>query len=317
MTATRADNGAKFTPVLRAATQNLGRPWTRMAPPQEVFYKTFADKTHDSRYDGTFTTVLRANWDLDQANYGTLTHAKNANDSLISVGDAVLSFLDSDVADQSKIKYVTDNSVGGGVMEGRADYVVEPKAISRLKYPILWKLGPYRTDNNGTVGQPNAASTRPFPILKFSELYFAAAEAAVKGAATQPGYSARDLINVIRARAGKWRFSNAKNDYYVADFSKEMTDATPQEITIKYILEELSREYFGEGHRWFDLVRTQMWKELASTYTIAGMNATDVTPQTYTRTINNEHYLRPIPQSQLDAMEMTEEEKAEFQNPGY
>lgn len=317
MTATRADNGAKFTPVLRAATQNLGRPWTRMAPPQEVFYNTFADKTHDSRYDGTFTTVLRANWDLDQANYGTLTHAKNANDSLISVGDAVLSFLDSDVADQSKIKYVTDNSVGGGVMEGRADYVVEPKAISRLKYPILWKLGPYRTDNNGTVGQPNAASTRPFPILKFSELYFAAAEAAVKGAATQPGYSARDLINVIRARAGKWSFSNAKNDYYVADFSKEMTDATPQEITIDYILDELSREYFGEGHRWFDLVRTQTWDDRAGKYTIAGMNATDVTPQTYTRTINKEHYLRPIPQSQLDAMEMTEEEKAEFQNPGY
>ena len=158
---------------------------------------------------------------------------------------------------------------------------------------------------------------RPFPILKFSELYFAAAEAAVKGAATQPGYSARDLINVIRARAGKWSFSNAKNDYYVADFSKEMTDATPQEITIDYILDELSREYFGEGHRWFDLVRTQTWAERAGTYTIAGMNATDVTPQTYTRTINKEHYLRPIPQSQLNAMEMTEEEKAEFQNPGY
>ncbi len=127
----------------------------------------------------------------------------------------------------------------------------------------------------------------------------------------------RELINVIRARAGKWSFSNAKNDYYVADFSKEMTDATPQKITIDYILEELSREYFGEGHRWFDLVRTQMWEELAKEYTIAGMNATDVTPQKYTRTITKQHYLRPIPQGQLDAMEMTDEEKAEFQNPGY
>lgn len=317
MTATRADNNTKFTPVLRAATQDLGRPWTRMAPIQEVFYNTFADKTHDSRYDGTFTTVFRANWNLDQANYGSLTQAFNANGLPIGVGDAVLSFLDNDVEDKTKITYVTDNSVGGGVMEGRSDYVVEPKAISRLKYPTLWKIGPYRTDNNGTVGQPNAGSTRPFPVLKFSELYFAAAEAAVKGATTQPGYSARDLINVIRARAGKWRFSNAKNEVYVADFSKEMTDKTPQKITIDYILNELSREYFGEGHRWFDLVRTQKWEERAKTYHIAGMNATDTEPVEYTRTIPKEYYLRPIPQSQLDAMEMTDEERAEFQNPGY
>ena len=156
MTATRADNGAKFTPVLRAATQNLGRPWTRMAPPQEVFYNTFADKTHDSRYDGTFTTVLRANWDLDQANYGTLTHAKNANDSLISVGDAVLSFLDSDVADQSKIKYVTDNSVGGGVMEGRVPYRYGWRCrLFRKHRPIYQR---YRVECR-TACQPGNAET--------------------------------------------------------------------------------------------------------------------------------------------------------------
>lgn len=96
-----------------------------------------------------------------------------------------------------------------------------------------------------------------------------------------------------------------------------MTDATPQTITIDYILDELSREYFGEGHRWFDLVRTQKWEERAKTYHIAGMNATDTEPIEYTRTIPKEYYLRPIPQSQLDAMEMTDEERAEFQNPGY
>ena len=33
--------------------------------------------------------------------------------------------------------------------------VVGPSGISRFKYPILWKIGPYRTDNNGTTGQPN------------------------------------------------------------------------------------------------------------------------------------------------------------------
>ena len=276
------DASASFTPVLRAATQDLGRPWVRMAPPQEVFKNTFADKTYDSRYDGTFTTVFRSNWNLS-ADYADLQTAINPYNKLeIRLGEPVMTFLDEDIPG---IKYLTaeelatdkdkghfGNSVGGGWLPDRPDYVVGPSAISRRKYPILWKLGPYRTDNNGTVGQPNAGSTRPFNILKFSELYFAAAEAAVKGAQTQPGYSARELINVIRGRAGVWRFSNAKNEVYEEDFSQEMKDATPQTITIDYILDELSREYFGEGHRWFDLVRTQTWAERAAPYTIADIN---------------------------------------------
>jgi hypothetical protein len=64
-------------------------------------------------------------------------------------------------------------------------------------------LGCYRTDNENGLGQPNAASTRPFNIAKFSELYFVAVEVAVKGASTQEGKTAVVLINVIRARAGK------------------------------------------------------------------------------------------------------------------
>ncbi len=40
-------DGSKFNPVLRAAVQALGRPWTRMAPTQNVFKETFADKTND------------------------------------------------------------------------------------------------------------------------------------------------------------------------------------------------------------------------------------------------------------------------------
>src|SRR5512138_251320 len=48
--------------VLREASQDLGRPWTRMAPTIGTIVTTFADKTNDSRYDGTFTTVYRGNW---------------------------------------------------------------------------------------------------------------------------------------------------------------------------------------------------------------------------------------------------------------
>src|SRR5690606_18437169 len=116
----------------------------------------------------------------------------------------------------------------------------------------------------GTLGQPNAGSTRPFNIAKFSELYFVAAEAAVKGANAQSGKTARDLINVIRSRAGKWRWDNNGNIVKLQDNSASMVTTTPAIIDINYILAERSREYYGEGYRWYDLVRTQKWAELSS-----------------------------------------------------
>jgi hypothetical protein len=305
-------DGNDFNPVRREASQPLGRPWTRMAPPQEVFTKVFADKTNDSRYDGTFTTVFRANWNKDTQYKGAT--AINANGMTIKPGDAVLSFLDSDVPGISYPKDGGEDGVGGGTMAGRADYVVAPSGISRLMYPMLWKIGPYRTDNGEGLGQPNAGSTRPFSILKFSEFFFVGAEAAVK---LGKNSEARELINVIRARAGKWRWNNNGNTAKVEDHSKEMTDATPATITIDFILDELEREYFGEGHRWFDLVRTQTWAERAGSYTIAGNAAGDHTPKIYTRTITKQHYLRPIPQGQIDALQMPAEEVAAYQNPSY
>ncbi len=76
------------------------------------------------------------------------------------------------------------------------------------------------------------------------------------------------------------------------------------------------REFFGEGERWADLVRTQKWNEYADTYVICGKKG-DRNAQTYTRTINPGHYLRPIPQGQIDGMEMSDEEKKNYQNPEY
>lgn len=298
--------------VQREASQALGRPWVRMSPTIGVIKNTFADKTNDSRYDGTFTTVYRGNWDKAGVETPTLI---NANDMSVAPGDAILTFLDED--NPAVVYDVANANIGAGVLPGRSDFVIAPNGISRIVYPGLWKLGPYRTDNGGGLGQPNAASTRPFNIAKFSELYFIAAEAAVKGATTKTGMNARELINVIRARAGKWRWDNNGNVAKEADNSAEMIAATPATIDINYILAERSREYYAEGHRWFDLIRTQKWNELAATYQIGGSNYGDHTPATVTRTIEKHHYLRPIPSSQIDGMEMTAEEKAAYQNPGY
>jgi hypothetical protein len=286
-----------------------------------VLTNTFADKTNDSRYDGTFVTVYRGNW-------GNATTYYNANFLPVNTGDPILTFLPEQVGgvNYNDNRYANYRVASGGILPGRADYVIEPRAINRQIYPGLWKLGVYRTDAGGDR-QPNAGSTRPFNIAKFSELYLVAAEAAVKGATPASGKSARELVNVLRARAGKWRWDNAGNVAKAADNSAAMVAATPNPITIDYILEERSREFYGEGYRWFDLVRTQTWHTKAASYEIcpadnaadaAGKDGTYLhTPQTFNRNIQTHHYLRPIPRGQLEGMEMTAAEKLAYQNPGY
>lgn len=294
--------------VDRDAAQDYGRPWSRLAPPHGVFENTFAEKELDSRYDGTFVTVYRNNRDKS----GDNGLHPNANGLLTGPGDAVFSILDEE---NPAVNFANPSATGGGTLPGRADYVTNPSGINRRVYPGLWKLGTYRTDSQGGLGSPNAALTRPFPIAKFSEFYFVAAEAAVKGASGS--MTARQLINVIRNRAGKWKFDNAEKIAKNDDYSTLLTAATPASIDIDYILAERSREYFGEGYRWLDLVRTQKWREIAGSYKISGLEFNDRTPAIFTRTIEDYHYLRPIPQGQLDSMEGTDAEKQAYQNPGY
>jgi len=325
----KQDDGsfAKVESVQREAAQAYGRPWSCMAPPIGVFEKTFADKTNDSRYDGTFVTTFRGNW--TKGSLRNVPELYNANGMAVKPGEAILTFLDEDPADPNAINYNSDdaksNEIAGGVMANRSDYVIAPSHISRGRYPTLWKLGTYRTNNGDGLGEPNGGITRPINIAYFSELYLVAAEAAVKGASTVAGKSARELVNVIRARAGKWRWDNNGNVAKDENNSTKMTELTPATIDIDYILAERSREYFGEGLRWFDLIRTQKLIEYAQKYEIGngasgtGSYTTAGTHnrETFTRNIQLKHYLRPIPSGQLDALEMSDTEKKAYQNPGY
>ena len=304
----KADDNKVINPVLRTDQQYCGRPWSRMAPTQEAI-ATFIDRDKDSRYDGTFVYVFRTNWERGG---GQQKYVLGPNDAHIGKNEAFLVYLDEE---DPTVQYTFDSNISMlGVSANYDYYVVNPSGVSRLMYPKIWKLGPYRTNTSGT-DQPNAAHTRPFNIAKFSEFYFIAAEAAVKGASGSK--SARDLINVLRARAGKWSYNVNWDKEYKADFSEELTAATPSTITIDYILDERMREYFGDGFRWFDLVRTQTWAQRAGSYTICGPGKADHTPATVTRKIEKYHYLRPIPQGQLDNMKMEKELKDAYQNPGY
>ncbi len=311
----KGSTGESINPISREAVQALGRPWTRMAAIADNFIEggawEDAVKAIDSRYDATFT--LRYHTNFDKAGKAD-TYVEGANGLQVGPGEVYFSFVDEATA--ANIDWSADGAgVGAGKLPGRADFVVGVNNISRFKYPINWKIGMYRTDNGSGLGSPNGGSPRPFNIAKFSELYLIAAEAAVKGASGSK--TARDLVNVLRERAGKQSWSQNDNVAVSVDNSAAMVAATPATITIDFILDERMREFWGEGYRWFDLVRTQTWAEKAGTYRIAGSGATDRELQTVTRNIPANCYLRPIPQSQIDGLEMTDAEKESYQNPAY
>ena len=77
----------------------------------------------------------------------------------------------------------------------------------------------------------------------------------------------------------------------------------PEQLTLDFILDERARELGGEQQRWFDLKRTGKLLERVKAYNPdAKVN------------IKEHHLLRPIPQTQLDAII----NKEEFgQNAGY
>ena len=311
----KAASGAMINPVQREAVQGLGRPWTRMATVADAFMKggVWEDdvKAIDSRYDATFTLSYFTNWDKAG---NTEPYVTGANGSQIKPGESYFSWVPE--SEDSKINYTgADGKLGFGEMAGHDDFVVAVNHISRKKYPINWKLGIYRTDNAGGLGSKvNGGSPRPWNVAKFSEFYLIAAEAAVK---LGDNDNAKKYVNVLRARAGKQTYCVNKRAPQTADFSAEMVAATPATITIDFILDERSREFWGEGYRWFDLVRTQKWAERASVYHIAGSGYTDKDLEEVHRDIPVNYYIRPIPQGQLDGMEMTAEEKANYQNPAY
>jgi len=303
----------RSTSVQRATTQDTGRPWRRVMPTREVIFNIFADKDNDMRYFGTFQQVWKANDQNQVANSGGLLGQQ------FQVGDTVFYLPAKDIVTTPPTKE-TGYAVPWQSIPGKNYAVLCPEYFNKEYYPSLWKIGPYRTDLASPLMENNGPSLRPYNIAKLSEVWLIAAEAAVKGANVQSGKSARDLINILRKRAA---FSTNKTAEEIAAAEAAMIAATPNVIDIDYILDERSRELYGEGYRWFDLVRTKKLGR-AATSTIRNYNANEVQPvRTVTRTPlvgitdDSKFYLKPIPQGFIDALDMSDAEKQAYQNPGY
>ena len=323
--------GGKAQAIGRAGEQGYGRPWARMSPVHGVFYNIFNDP-RDSRLDVTFNNVYKQN----ATRIGKKT-VYGAQRQVLEKDAAVLKFIPNQA--KGVVSYPSDrgaaangaNSFGAGTMDGENAYVIEYNHIGRRNFPGPWKRsiwlttattdkGILKTDDS--YGQTNIGNPTPNVIARFAEFYFVAAEAAIKGASGGQT-AAHQLMSVIRARAGKWTHSVSEGTALVAkavsrDYSAELVAAIPATIDIDWLLDEYSREFFAEYRRWYDLVRTQMWIERASTYLMGeDYNRGDTMEKEWKRDIQKYHYLRPIPVGQLNGLDMSTEEMIAYQNPGY
>jgi hypothetical protein len=171
--------------------------------------------------------------------------------------------------------------------------IIPPSLWNNTYYPANRKFD----DPSRPASDFNDPSTRPVIIYRFADVYLLLAEADFElGDLTDAAAN----INVIRERAA---YLNTNTPTQNAAAATAM-DITPNQVTLDFILDERTREFYGEGIRWWDLVRTQTLQERIANWNPVQAGAHF---QSYMS-------LRPIPQNEIDAVTQG---PAFPQNPGY
>jgi hypothetical protein len=273
-------------------TPLYGRPLRVLSPTPYLFNTVFADKTNDSRFDGTFNTVYLAS---------VATNAPYPSGSSFSgsftynVGDTAFVLAHS-VAEYNTLR-------AAQLLSAKPYRVISPDEMKAINgdftggstdaiYPSMKKYWDSKKPDANTGGG------RPYPVLKFSEVYILAAEAAMK---MGNNAEAAKQINVLRKRAASRSGLSAAE---VAARETAILNATPATITLDFILDELGRELAGEENRWPDLAMRGQLLNRVQAYNPPGA-------------VNIKEYMtvRPIPKNQLDAL--TVPDANQYQNPGW
>lgn len=242
----------------------------------------------DSRYYGSFREVAQLPVSANPYSWTSTDIARfdksfAVGSVTIQPGDTALLYTKKVISDKATRRY--------GVKDindtYNADGTISSNANNNPYYPSLNKFA----DPDRTPGSD--AGTKNVIVMRLAEVYLIAAEASYKLNKTSP--DAAHYVNVLRKRAA------VKTP---VDHSDEMMIAN-SDIDIDFILDERARELAGEHLRWPDLKRT---KQLESRLGPGKQNP-DITAFN-----PNKHYLRPIPQVELDILENADEYG---QNPGY
>jgi hypothetical protein len=270
----------------RTTDYNRNEPYHITTP---AMYRLF-DTQLDSRYDHNFVEVGYALTNVNDFRPISLNQNLKIN---IKAGDTVVYFrpwnqpaltieergLDMGGTKNYAVMNVSDY---GGAYPLTSGY-------NAGQHPMMWKFWQPGLPYGDAFGTFNES------IFRVAEAYLIAAEAIVKGAKGGKLGTADVYYNKVLDRAlGTHSGANpqcAAEPGDVNSLAAISYRATPSNITIDLILDERARELMGEYCRWYDLKRTNKLVERVKKYnpwTTKGM------------AISEKHYLRPIPQSEID-----------------
>jgi hypothetical protein len=135
-------------------------------------------------------------------------------------------------------------------------------------------------------------------VLRFADMLLIYAEA-INEVGSSPSSEAYTAINKVRNRAG------------LEDLSGLDKDGFREAVYLERRL-----ELFGEGHRWFDLVRQGRYVSTLQVFSNTLQDFPDpATSSTFVieKNIQSHFVLMPIPQTQINILEL----ESDIQNPGY
>lgn len=259
-------------------TLEYGRPYRRLRP-SGYMLDSLWNRSVDDRYDLSFNHV----W---FSNSASRPDGMEIGDTAVFLPGVKTSELDQAAYCNKPYVVYTEpddfwnaeaSPLGSACPNLRGEY-------NPSKFPVLNKyLDATRISLNERISQ------RDFLIHRLAETYLLVAEALIRqGRADE----AVPYVNAVRERAAK-------------PGMEAQMQVTAADLDLEFILAERARELFGEGHRWFDLVRFEKLVEY-----VRRRNA-EAAPN-----IQDFHTMRPIPQSQIDLTR--NEDGSEFgQNPGY